>query len=60
MANLEPRRQQSWQRFSHAFRIDEPGQLKLACRATDIEGREQPETDARNKYHSLTIEVTDN
>jgi DMSO/TMAO reductase YedYZ molybdopterin-dependent catalytic subunit len=58
-ASLEPQHQKSWQRFSHSFRIDKPGQLKLVCRATDVEGRVQPERDARNRYHSLSIEVTD-
>lgn len=59
VANLESQHQKSWQRFSHSFSIDAPGRLKLVCRATDVEGRVQPETDARNRYHSLSVDVTD-
>jgi len=56
-ANLEPCRQQSWQRFSHRFHIENPGQIKLVCRATDVDGRTQPESGARNKYHRVAIDV---
>ena len=58
-AHLEPRRQWSRQRFSHKFRTDSPGPIKLVCRATDAEGQTQPESGARNEYHTIAIDVTD-
>ena len=58
-AHLEPRRQWSRQRFSHKIRIESPGPIKLVCRATDVEGHTQPEFGARNEYHTVAIDVTD-
>ena len=54
-ALVEPRRQWSWQRFSHTLHIDIPGEVNLVCRATDAKGRTQPLSGARNEIYSISF-----
>lgn len=57
-AELEPRGAGdfAWQRFS-ATRHLEPGDYRVLARATDHRGRVQPQADARNQVHSVSLRV---
>lgn len=56
-AELEPRRQLAWQRFSLNWRPDGFGAVAIMARATDEAGAVQPETSARNAIHAVTVKV---
>lgn len=56
-ADLEPRRQFAWQRFSLAWRPEQLGDVVLMARARDESGAVQPATPARNTVHAVTIKV---
>ncbi|KAF5886194.1 MULTISPECIES: molybdopterin-dependent oxidoreductase [Rhizobium] len=54
-AQVEPRRQHSWQRFSCAWSPASSGTHRLQCRAIDIAGRGQPLAEARNCIFSIEV-----
>ncbi len=56
-ADLEPRSQRSWQRFSYNWSAHNSGNHELLCRAMDVEGRTQPIDGARNAVYSLAVVV---
>lgn len=56
-AELEPRSQRSWQRFSYRWLAPQPGTYDLRCRATDIHGETQPADGARNAIYSINVSV---
>jgi sulfane dehydrogenase subunit SoxC len=56
-AQLEPRRQWSWQRFTLAWRPPGRGSFLIAARATDMRGAAQPKERARNAIHSVAVTV---
>jgi sulfane dehydrogenase subunit SoxC len=60
-ADLEPRRRGdfSWQRFSATRRL-EPGDYRIQAQATDGRGRVQPQADARNQVHTVSLRVRGN
>jgi sulfane dehydrogenase subunit SoxC len=56
-ADLEPRGEhRTWQRFALAVDLA-PGEHVVAARATDTAGRVQPDRDARNAVHAVTVRV---
>ncbi len=55
-ANLGPRVDFSWQKFSLAWAPD-TGSHHLICRAIGNDGSRQPETGARNEWFSLHVRV---
>lgn len=57
-AELEPRRQFSWQRFSLAWRPERPGDALVMARARDQSGAVQPDTAARNAIHAVPVTVS--
>jgi DMSO/TMAO reductase YedYZ molybdopterin-dependent catalytic subunit len=58
-ASLEPRRELSWQRFSHIWSPPRAGSYELHCRATDIKGEIQPAHGARNSVYAMNVSVQD-
>lgn len=56
-ASLEPPNGLSWQRFSHTWRPPAAGRFELRCRATDVNGRIQPDDAARNSVHATEVTV---
>lgn len=56
-AELEPRVQRTWQKFSCKWAADKPGTHELLCRATDSDGNIQPLTGARNAVYAITVTV---
>jgi sulfane dehydrogenase subunit SoxC len=54
-ADLAPRQNWSWQRFSCEWRPDVEGPVVLASRATDSEGVTQPRAGARNSIYKVGI-----
>lgn len=58
-ARLEPRRERAWQRFSVEWSPQVSGPVEIQCRATDVSGRTQPRTGARNAIHGVTVTVRD-
>lgn len=56
-AQLEPRRQWSWQRFLFDWRPAAPGNYTLAARATDTRGGIQPIARARNAVHTVAVVI---
>ncbi|NNE83852.1 MAG: molybdopterin-dependent oxidoreductase [Alphaproteobacteria bacterium] len=58
-AELEPRSQRSWQRFSYRWPAPQSGNYDLRCRATDIHGETQPADGARNAIYSINVSVGD-
>lgn len=57
-AHLEPRREgYVWQRFTFAWTPPAAGPHRIACRATDEQGRLQPPT-GRNRIHAVNVTVT--
>jgi DMSO/TMAO reductase YedYZ molybdopterin-dependent catalytic subunit len=57
-ATVAAREQLSWQRFHLSWRPAAPGEVTIACRATDRAGTGQPATDARNQIHTVRVTVT--
>lgn len=57
-AEVEPRRNASWQRFNHRWTVERPGTYALLSRATDCNGAIQPLDGARNAVHRVGITVT--
>jgi hypothetical protein len=57
-AGVTPRHERGWQTFSIDWRPAAPGNYRLQCRATDIDGRAQPVSGARNAIYSVDIVVT--
>jgi sulfane dehydrogenase subunit SoxC len=57
MASLEPRRDRAWQRFEMHWTPPCAGEFELQCRATDVTGRSQPASGARNAIHSVRVRV---
>ncbi|MGH3262705.1 MAG: molybdopterin-dependent oxidoreductase [Trebonia sp.] len=57
-ADLEARADEdhAWQRFS-ADRYLEPGEYRVLARATDSLGRVQPQAEARNQVHAVSLRV---
>jgi sulfane dehydrogenase subunit SoxC len=60
-AELEPRSagDYAWQRFSATRRLG-PGDYRVLARATDCRGRIQPQADARNQVHAVSLRVRGN
>lgn len=60
-ADLEPRRggDFAWQQFSADRRLG-PGDYRILARATDCRGRVQPQADARNQIHAVSLRVRGN
>ena len=60
-AELEPRRSGdfAWQRFTAILRL-EPGDYRIQAQATDCRGRVQPQADARNQVHTVSLRVRGN
>jgi sulfane dehydrogenase subunit SoxC len=56
-AQLEPRRQWSWQRFTFDWQPRGRGSFAVAARATDMNGAVQPRERARNAIHSIAVTV---
>ncbi|HZU90031.1 MAG TPA: molybdopterin-dependent oxidoreductase [Stellaceae bacterium] len=56
-AQVEPRRQWSWQRFAFVWRPERKGRFTLMARATDMRGAVQPMEKARNAVHTVTVTV---
>ena len=56
-AQIEPRFQRSWQKFSTDWLPPKPGEYHLQCRATDQDGRTQPASGARNAVYTVTVTV---
>lgn len=54
-ANLAPRDNWSWQRFSYKWKPDLEGSVVVESRATDSEGVEQPRAGARNSIYKFSI-----
>jgi len=54
-ADVAPREQQSWQRFSYRWQIDGSGVYHIGSRATNSEGQSQPLADARNAVHTVRV-----
>lgn len=52
-----PRMQNSWQRFDFIWNQPTPGKFSLMARATDLDGKTQPDADARNCVHTIRVEV---
>jgi DMSO/TMAO reductase YedYZ molybdopterin-dependent catalytic subunit len=57
-AELEPRRQFAWQRFSLRWRPEQPGSITIMARARDEAGAVQPPEAARNAVHRVEVEVS--
>jgi sulfane dehydrogenase subunit SoxC len=57
-AELEPRRQFAWQRFSLRWRPERPGPATIMARASDEAGAVQPPDAARNAIHRVEVEIT--
>lgn len=57
-AALEPRTQWSWQRFRLLWQPAAAGRFVLMVRATDVAGRVQPASAARNAVHAVAVEVS--
>lgn len=55
-AEVEPRRQMAWQRFS-LLADCAPGPLTIMARATDTRSVTQPPRDARNAVHGIKVSV---
>jgi sulfane dehydrogenase subunit SoxC len=60
-ADLEPRSggDFAWQQFSADRRLG-PGDYRILARATDCRGRVQPQADARNQSHAVSLRVRGN
>lgn len=60
-AELEPRGggDFAWQQFSATRRLG-PGDYRILARATDYRGQVQPQADARNQIHSVSLRVRRN
>jgi sulfane dehydrogenase subunit SoxC len=56
-AELEPRRQYSWQKFRFEWAPTGSGQFELCSRATDADGKCQPMDGARNAIYSITVTI---
>ena len=56
-AELDPRQDHCWQRFSHCWTPAAPGEYELACRATDCAGATQPAFGARNEIFRVKVHV---
>ena len=56
-AQIEPRREWSWQRFTFEWRPTDRGSFVIATRATDAHGVVQPKERARNAIHSVAVSV---
>jgi sulfane dehydrogenase subunit SoxC len=52
-----PRVQNSWQRFDFVWKQETPGKFSVMARATDLDGKTQPDADARNAVHKIRIQV---
>ncbi len=52
-----PRTENSWQRFDFTCHQKTPGPFSIMARATDLDGKTQPDLDARNAVHQIDIEV---
>jgi DMSO/TMAO reductase YedYZ molybdopterin-dependent catalytic subunit len=56
-AEIEPRRQFAWQKFSSRWRPERPGPVTIMARARDEAGSVQPAAAARNAIHSVAVEI---
>lgn len=56
-AELEPRSNRAWQRFSYNWSQRRPGFYELRCRATDIKGETQPLDGARNAIYTIAVTI---
>jgi hypothetical protein len=56
-AEVEPRRNTSWQRFSHRWTANRAGAHALLSRATDSDGAVQPLAGARNAVHRVVVTI---
>jgi DMSO/TMAO reductase YedYZ molybdopterin-dependent catalytic subunit len=56
-AQLEPRRQWAWQRFSFDWQPPRDGAFTVAACATDTRGARQPIANARNAVHAVKVMV---
>ena len=56
-ANVEPKKNGSWQRFSYEWKAKRAGNCELLSRATDRDGRTQPMDGARNAVHRVGVTV---
>jgi DMSO/TMAO reductase YedYZ molybdopterin-dependent catalytic subunit len=56
-ADLEPRRQFAWQRFTLRWRPERAGPATVMARARDESGAVQPPEAARNAIHRVEVEV---
>lgn len=56
-AEVEPRRQWSWQRFTFAWQPADRGRFVIAARARDVHGTAQPAERARNAVHSVAVSI---
>ena len=57
VAQVEPRYQRSWQKFSIDWQPSRAGEYELQCCATDAQGRTQPASDARHAIYSVKVIV---
>lgn len=58
-AELEPRNDSSWQRFSYSWVPEKTGAFEIHCRATDADGNIQPLGSARNSVHIVNVNIVD-
>lgn len=58
-AVVEPKKNGSWQRFSHQWTTNHAGRFELLSRATGRDGRTQPLDGARNAVHRIAIAVVE-
>lgn len=56
-AELAPRVERAWQRFSLTWRPARPGAFRLQSRASNAEGLTQPDVGARNAVHGVDVTV---
>lgn len=56
-AVVEPRAGRAWQRFTATIPIETRGNIELSSRAQSPDGRQQPQSSARNAVHRVPIIV---
>jgi D-mannonate dehydratase len=54
-AEIEQRKQKSWQKFRLVWSCVPAGEHMIMARATDLDGETQPQDFARNSIHSIVI-----
>lgn len=57
-ADLEPRTERAWQRFSFAWQPERLGDVQLCVRAREAAGEWQPMAGARNAVHTVAVKIT--